>query len=323
MTTLKMLPPPSNKRLYRSTDVKLPGRIVSSLIAVGVSVLVFHNALFKYFYILNIKFLGEVLIGLAFGLLGFFILPVIFVVITLWLEKQITRIIANIVSNFWAQQNKRIQEARREKQKRKSADIERKNSEEFMNAVLTDTSVFVDGRIEAIVKTGFFEKNLIVPQIVLDELHLLADSSDKLKRQRGRRGLDVVKKLKTVTKVVLIADGVKGVAVDGQLLDIAKKYNFKLMTMDFNLNKLAQAKDIKVLNLNELANSIKTVLLPGETITIEILQEGKEKEQGVGYLSDGTMVVVENTKRMVGSTVVATVLKVIQSPAGKMIFCKL
>ncbi len=150
MTTLKMLPPPSNKRLYRSTDVKLPGRIVSSLIAVGVSVLVFHNALFKYFYILNIKFLGEVLIGLAFGLLGFFILPVIFVVITLWLEKQITRIIANIVSNFWAQQNKRIQEARREKQKRKSADIERKNSEEFMNAVLTDTSVFVDGRIEAI-----------------------------------------------------------------------------------------------------------------------------------------------------------------------------
>ncbi len=151
----------------------------------------------------------------------------------------------------------------------------------------------------------------------------MADSSDKLKRQRGRRGLDVVKKLKTVTKVVLIADGVKGVAVDGQLLDIAKKYNFKLMTMDFNLNKLAQAKDIKVLNLNELANSIKTVLLPGETITIEILQEGKEKEQGVGYLSDGTMVVVENTKRMVGSTVVATVLKVIQSPAGKMIFCKL
>jgi uncharacterized protein YacL len=186
-----------------------------------------------------------------------------------------------------------------------------------------DTSVIIDGRIADICETGFMDGTLLIPQFVLKELQLVADSSDSMKRNRGRRGLDILQKIQKMAGVeVSISDmdfpDVR--EVDLKLIEVALALQGKIVTNDFNLNKVAQLRGVEVLNINELANSLKPVVLPGEMMKVFILKEGKEYNQGVAYLDDGTMVVVDNARRMIGKTIDVVVTSVLQTTAGKMIF---
>ncbi len=188
---------------------------------------------------------------------------------------------------------------------------------------ILDTSVIIDGRIADICETGFLDGTLVIPQFVLKELQLVADSSDAMKRNRGRRGLDILQKIQKMSGLdVLISDidfpEVR--EVDLKLIDLARTLQGKIVTNDFNLNKVAQLRGVPVLNINELANSLKPVVLPGEFMKVFILKEGKEYNQGVAYLDDGTMVVVDNARRMIGRNIDVVVTSVLQTTAGKMIF---
>ena len=188
---------------------------------------------------------------------------------------------------------------------------------------ILDTSVIIDGRIADIVETGFLDGTLVIPQFVLRELQLVADSADSLKRNRGRRGLDILQRIQKMTQlnVQILEDDFPNVhEVDMKLIELAKVYNCKIVTNDFNLNKVAQLHGVEVLNINELANALKPIVLPGETMRVFILKEGKEYNQGVAYLDDGTMVVVDNAKKMISRTIDISVTSVLQTTAGKMIF---
>jgi uncharacterized protein YacL len=186
-----------------------------------------------------------------------------------------------------------------------------------------DTSVIIDGRVADICKTGFLEGTLVVPHFVLRELQQIADSADSIKRNRGRRGLDILEKVKSapgVTVQIVEKDYPEVKEVDLKLIELAKELGAKIVTNDFNLNKVSQLRGVEVLNINELANALKPVVLPGETMKVFILKEGKEYNQGVAYLDDGTMVVVDNARRMIGKTIATQVTSVLQTTAGKMIF---
>jgi uncharacterized protein YacL len=188
---------------------------------------------------------------------------------------------------------------------------------------ILDTSVIIDGRIADIAETGFLDGTLVVPQFVLRELQLVADSADSMKRNRGRRGLDVLQRIQKMANlnVQLLEDDFPNVReVDLKLIELAKVYDCKIVTNDFNLNKVAQLHGVEVLNINELANALKPIVLPGETMRVFILKEGKEYNQGVAYLDDGTMVVVDNAKRLISKTIDIAVTSVLQTTAGKMIF---
>jgi len=190
---------------------------------------------------------------------------------------------------------------------------------------ILDTSVIIDGRIADIADTGFLDGVLVIPQFVLRELQLVADSSDSLKRNRGRRGLDVLQRVQKITNVnvQIVEDDFPAVReVDLKLIELAKVYEGKIITNDFNLNKVAQLQGVEVLNINELANALKPIVLPGETMRVFILKEGKEFNQGVAYLDDGTMVVVDNARKLIGKNVDVAVTSVLQTTAGKMIFGK-
>jgi uncharacterized protein YacL len=190
---------------------------------------------------------------------------------------------------------------------------------------ILDTSVLIDGRIADIAESGFLDGVLVIPQFVLHELQLVADSAESAKRNRGRRGLDIVQRLQKMPNVEVQVSSVDFPAVrevDLKLIEMAKAERAKIMTNDFNLNKLAQVQGVEVLNINELANALKPVVLPGETMRVFILKEGKEYNQGVAYLDDGTMVVVDNARRLISKTVDITVTSVLQTTAGKMIFGK-
>jgi len=192
-------------------------------------------------------------------------------------------------------------------------------------AKILDTSVIIDGRICEIAESGFLEGELLVPQFVLHELQQVADSSDSARRNRGRRGLDVVQRLQKIPRIRLeisVQDYPAVREVDLKLIELAKSRSAKIVTNDFNLNKLAQVQGVEVLNINELANALKPVVLPGESMRVFILKEGKEYNQGVAYLDDGTMVVVDNAKRLISKTIDITVTSVLQTTAGKMIFGK-
>jgi len=190
---------------------------------------------------------------------------------------------------------------------------------------ILDTSVIIDGRIADIADTGFLDGVLVIPQFVLHELQMVADSADSMKRNRGRRGLDVlqrIQKMPHLTVQIVEQDFPQVREVDMKLIELAKVYDCKIVTNDFNLNKVAQVRGVEVLNINELANSLKPIVLPGETMRVFILKEGKEYNQGVAYLDDGTMVVVDNAKRMISKTIDVSVTSVLQTTAGKMIFGK-
>lgn len=193
------------------------------------------------------------------------------------------------------------------------------------NQVLLDTSVIIDGRIADVSRTGFIQGTMLVPRFVLNELQHIADSSDTLRRNRGRRGLEMLNKLqKDSTVPILITDmDIESVReVDDKLVLLAKQLHCAIVTNDYNLNRVAELQGVAVLNINELANAVRAIYLPGETLDVKIIQEGKEPGQGVGYLDDGTMVVIEEGRQDIGRTISITVTKVLQTAAGRMIFAR-
>jgi uncharacterized protein YacL len=189
-----------------------------------------------------------------------------------------------------------------------------------------DTSVIIDGRIADVAETGFLSGSLIIPNFILAELQQVADSADSSKRQRGRRGLDMLQRLRNNSKLdvqIVETDFPSVREVDLKLIELGKQLDAVIVTNDFNLNKVAQLRGVQVLNINELANAVKPVVLPGEAMRVFVLKEGKEYNQGVAYLDDGTMVVIDNARRLIGKTADIAVTSVLQTTAGKMIFGKL
>ncbi len=192
--------------------------------------------------------------------------------------------------------------------------------------IILDTSAIIDGRIAEVAETGFVAGRLIVPRFVLAELQNIADSADSLRRVRGRRGLEVLNSLRQSGKVkleIIEEDPIDIKEVDAKLVCLAKKYQLSIMTTDFNLNRVASVESVLVLNINELAQALRPVVIPGETMIITIVAPGKAKHQGVGYLNDGTMIVVEDGNRLIGKTVEVVVTRSLQTVAGKMIFASL
>jgi uncharacterized protein YacL len=192
--------------------------------------------------------------------------------------------------------------------------------------VLLDTSVIIDGRIADISQTGFIDGEMIVPHFVLNELQHIADSPDALRRNRGRRGLDMLRRLQSEpgTRVRITDMDIEGVRqVDDKLVLLAKRLRSPILTNDYNLNRVAELQGVRVLNINELANAVKAVFLPGESLVVKIIQEGKEIGQGVGYLDDGTMVVIEDGSPYIGQETEVVVTKVLQTAAGRMLFARL
>lgn len=201
-----------------------------------------------------------------------------------------------------------------------------KTWQEGGRTILLDTSVIIDGRIADIARTGFLPGTLLIPRFVLNELQYIADSPDALRRQRGRRGMEVLAELQKAPDVsVRISDlDVEDVReVDDKLVILARQMRAPILTNDYNLNRIAELQGVAILNINELANAVKSVVLPGETLSLQIIQEGKEYGQGVGYMDDGTMVVVEDGSQHIGKTRTVTVTKVLQTAAGRMIFAKI
>lgn len=199
-------------------------------------------------------------------------------------------------------------------------------SKETKGAVpfVLDTSVIIDGRIADIAETGIIDQELVLPRFVLQEIQSIADSGDKLKRNRGRRGLDVLNKLQLSDRVdIRILDvefAAEGVSVDEMLVDLAMELGGRVVTNDYNLNKIAQLRGVMVININDLANALRPVVLPGETMQVKVIKPGEEAGQGVGYLEDGTMVVAEGGRDHIGETIQITVTSVLQTSAGRMIF---
>ena len=194
------------------------------------------------------------------------------------------------------------------------------------SAKVLDTSVIIDGRIADIAEAGFIDGMMVVPEFVLRELQTVADSTDGSKRQRGRRGLDMLQRMQSSDNisVQIVPDDFPSIReVDLKLLELAKKWEAKVVTNDFNLNKVAHLHHVEVLNINDLANALRPVVLPGEKMTVLILKEGKEYNQGVGYLDDGTMVVGDHARRLIGRSVEISVTSVLQTASGKMIFGKM
>lgn len=207
----------------------------------------------------------------------------------------------------------------------KIAEIANESYSELVYPKILDTSVIIDGRILDICKTGFIEGPLVIPEFVLEELQHIADSSDSLKRTRGRRGLDILNEIqKTLDIEVIIHDkkfeDIK--EVDSKLLKLTKLLDGRIITNDYNLNKVAEVQGISVLNINDLANAVKPIVLPGEEMDIQVVKDGKEANQGLAYLDDGTMIVVEGGKKYMGNDIKVTVTSVLQTSAGRMIFAK-
>jgi len=191
--------------------------------------------------------------------------------------------------------------------------------------ILLDSSVIIDGRIEDIAQTGFMQVPLVVPRFVLNEVQYIADSSDDMRRVRGRRGLDVLNRMRknSVVPVRITDMDIEDVQeVDDKLVLLARQLRCPVMTNDYNLNRVAEIQGVQVLNVNELANAVKVIYLPGESFQVDIIQEGKDPSQGVGYLEDGTMVVVQNASHLQGKTIDVEVTRIIQTAAGRMIFAK-
>lgn len=191
--------------------------------------------------------------------------------------------------------------------------------------ILMDTSVIIDGRVADIARTGFLPGELLIPRFVLNELQYIADSGDNLRRQRGRRGLEVLSQLQKDTSIaVRISDiDVEGTkAVDDKLIILARQMRAPVLTNDYNMNRVAEIQGVMILNINELANAVKAVFLPGESLVVRVIQEGREPGQGIGYLDDGTMVVVQDGQKLIGNEVGTMVTKVLQTAAGRMIFSR-
>ncbi len=235
---------------------------------------------------------------------------------------------ARFFSNAWGQ-GRAARRNSREEQEEDREDHGRlrfgKRPTRNPDRILVDTSAIIDGRIADIAETGFIYGTLVVPRFVLEELQHIADSADTMRRARGRRGLDVLQRLQKepiVQVEISDADAENVPEVDAKLVKLARQWHCAIITNDFNLNRVAELQGVKVLNINELAHAVKPILIPGEEMQVKIMQDGKEIGQGVGYLDDGTMIVVESGKSFMGQTVDVTVTRVLQTVAGRMIFAQ-
>jgi uncharacterized protein YacL len=240
------------------------------------------------------------------------VLPVILAVVLCYLGVSIFSSRQNDIFQVWSSLSNRGVD---------TSDTGGKNS----RVILMDTSVIIDGRVTDIARTGFLSGELLIPRFVLNELQYIADSGDNLRRQRGRRGLEVLSQLQKDPAIsVRISDiDVEGTnAVDDKLVILARQMRAPVLTNDYNLNRVAEIQGVTILNINELANAVKAVYLPGETLNVRVIQEGREHGQGIGYLDDGTMVVVQDGNEFIGEEVETVVTKVLQTAAGRMIFSK-
>ncbi len=264
------------------------------------------------------------LLGVAFSripLIGPYI-PIIFSIVFGYLGLYITIKKRNDIISILPSRNKEPAAKETSKEEPPMSEKEKRNLPSYK---LLDTSVIIDGRIADICKTGFIEGTLLIPVFVLEELQFIADSSDLLKRTRGRRGLDILKRIQTDFDMLVEIDhhdydDISG--VDSKLIRLGQEIGAKIITNDFNLNKVAELQGVQVLNINELANAIKPVVIPGETMVVTVVKDGKEQGQGVAYLDDGTMIVVENGHKHLNETLEVVVTSVLQTSAGRMIFAK-
>jgi len=267
-------------------------------------------------------------VGLIIGLIIAYLIvaPIVNLIKAPWLSILLTA----IIYLFWGYMGISIAVKRRDElnwlgflkkgQKDKDQKLEFRSQPKIL-----DTSVIIDGRILDICRTGFVEGPLIIPDFVLEELRHIADSSDTLKRNRGRRGLDILNRIQKELDIMvqIVEKDIDDTSeVDIKLLKLAQSLNGKVITNDYNLNKIAEFQGVPVLNVNELANAVKPVVLPGEEMTVQVIKDGKEMGQGIGYLDDGTMIVVDSGKKYVGETIGVLVTSVLQTAAGRMIFAK-
>ena len=260
------------------------------------------------------------IIMIASGAFGVFLVPMLSRWIRDWSSVFAQRVASEVISQLRLPNLSRVRDlstriGRQNNKKKKEAP--------YVNPILVDTSSLIDGRVADVVESGFLSGTLVVPRFILSELQHIADASNALRRGKGRRGLGILEKMKKskqVKTIIYSGDDPQGKNIDEKLLNLAKTLKGKILTTDFNLNKVATVSGIKILNINELVNQLKTTLLPGEQLQVKVIQEGKEKTQGVGYLNDGTMIVVEGGAGKIGRSIDTTVLRVLQTAAGRMIF---
>jgi len=311
-------------------NLKLSKKFISFIIRVLVSfaffALSFNRAGEWYFNknpLLKIENLAESLISLALGFVVFSFSPYIAKGVSNWFENLFFKVLRRVVSDFLKVQSDRIKDAKIKKETSRKLAMDEDIKKREGSPVILDTSSIIDGRILEVIKLGFLDSLIIISESVIQELRHIADSKDPVRRQRGRRGLDILSEIKKIKgKNFKAVNADSNEEVDKGLVKLAKKYKGRLATSDFNLNKAAKISGVKFMNINDLVNCLKTVVLPGEKLTVKLIQPGKEAHQGVGYLDDGTMVVVENGSVFVGGEVVeVTVKRVIQTSAGKMLFC--
>jgi uncharacterized protein YacL len=295
-------------------------RIISGLLIAGLFRLV--SEIFPNIKVSSVDdFLTVAFTIVGFGV-GVYGMPVIASFINKFLREFTEHVTKQVVNSVKLQMEKAAVE-----RKKKAKESLKKKENNVVNPVVVDTSALIDGRIKDVAETGFFSATLLVPKFVLSELQHIADSPEALRRGKGRRGLDILNDLKKLKKkgleVKIVDDSAPNAKdIDGKLIEIAKMYKGKVLTVDYNLNKVANASNVVVLNVNELSNAIKAVMVPGDRITLKVVSVGKEPTQGVGYLEDGTMIVVENGASSVGKTVNVEVSRFLQTVAGRMIFAQ-
>lgn len=315
-------------------------------------------AYFNTYPLLNYSFFGELLVGLSFFFFAYYLGKTISDFISRWFDRVVIESVRRVVSEVSAYQTSRIVEEIKRGSIKQVANpdlidnqVDKLNTQAFdtsnvkqtrsakskiatnqetiniyagqSSGVVLDTSAIIDGRIVGIIKTGFLDTVFIVPQNVINELQHMADKSNKIKRDKGRRGLDILKEIRKLVgkkRFIIVELQSEPAEVDHSLVDFCKKNNTKIATVDFNLNKAAQVAGVTVLNINQLANEIKLNLLPGELLMVKLVQQGKEDGQAVGYLEDGTMIIVRDADKHIGEHIEVTVDKVLQTNAGRMIF---
>lgn len=303
--------------------IRTNSRYLWSLAIATLSFVLSRHYYFKDHPLFSIPYLGATLVEAVVFLLLFFYGGISLRFIGKWLENFFVGVLyqayTRAYTEFWKVQTARLVEAI----KRDEPELSLVKVEYPRDSIVLDTSTIIDGRILGAIRTGFLDNPIIVSQNVIDELQHMADKSNDMKRQKGRRGLDALKDIRKLCgknnfKVVDLKAGSE--PVDKSLVEFCRTHKCKLATVDFNLNKVAQVAGVKVLNINSLANEIKTNLIPGESLFVKLVQIGKEEDQAVGYLEDGTMIVIKNASEYVGENKEVTVEKVLQTSAGRMIF---
>lgn len=307
---------------FRREEVSLIVKIVLGALFFILGFTYSNTSYFQEFPLFGVPFLAEFLLATMTGLFGFYLLPRYFLKVKYWAEELIVNTTYNMASDFWNQYTAKMEASRKIREKERKKRDKKDIKDRVKNGILLDTSMLIDGRVLEVAKTGFLLNNLIIPKFVINELHLLADNKDDIKRKKGRRGLDMINELKKHAKVIVVGEGTH-VEVDKALVTLAKENKLRLMTLDFNLNKVAKVSGVEVLNINDLGEALKPAYVPGDTLNIKIVQKGKEKGQGLGYLPDGTMIVVSEGEDLVEETVDVVVAKLIQTTAGKMVFTEL